>query len=125
EGGDVLVLYPSLFQFLQPVFAPPGRRLPCVESFDLGTFDDRFEQRFVLLSVSCLPTVRDLVRVSRGSSLRAGAITARQRLVTPMRRGDQRLRVRSGSWSVGNTEAGCEIRSAPEVTRSRRVPGPD
>src|SRR5699024_7362924 len=101
EAADVLVLAEALLLFLPPVFGPHGRRLPGVESFDVGTFDDRFEQRFVLHSVSCLPTVRDLVRVSRGSTLRAGAITARQRLVTPMRRGDQRLRVRSGSWSVG------------------------
>src|SRR5699024_4660211 len=93
-------------------------------SFDVGPFDDRFEQRFALHPASCLPTVRDLVRVTQGSTLRPGTITARQRLVTPVRRGDERLRVRSGSWSVGNTEAGCEIRSAPEVTRSRRVPGP-
>src|SRR5699024_689402 len=124
EAGAVLVSHQDLLPFIDPGFDTLCRRLPGLDTVDVGWFDDSFWQRFVLHSVSCLPTVRDLVRVSRGSTLRAGAISARQRLVTPMRRGDQRLRVRSGSWSAGNTEAGCEIRSAPEVTRSGRIRGP-
>src|SRR5699024_4704051 len=110
EAGDVLVLEQALLLLLQPVTEPNGSRLPGIESVNVGTYDDRFEQRFALHPASCLPTVRDLVRVTQGSTLRCRTITARQRLVTPVQRGDERLRVRSGSRSAGNATGGARCR---------------